>query len=273
MADDLGRSRAVNHAVARAHDEGILTAASIMAGGEAFEEAVEIALARPGLSVGVHLTFCNGRAVLSPERISGLAGAGGRLPQSPSAAGFRLWWYRRSLLSEVEAEMAAQLDRVEAAGLRLSHVDGHHHLHMHPVVFDVVCREVATRGIRWVRIPSEDFGLVLRQNGVGWAAAKTLEWAVFAALAARNRGVAARHGLRTAERVYGLGATGRLDEAYVLRLLPRLPAGTCELFAHPALDGGAGERELEALTSPRVKERLRAEGIDLSGYVEESGSR
>ncbi|HYA85902.1 MAG TPA: ChbG/HpnK family deacetylase, partial [Nitrospirota bacterium] len=54
VADDFGSSSSVNHAVAEAHDRGLLTAASLMAGGSAFEEAVEIAQNRKGLSVGLH---------------------------------------------------------------------------------------------------------------------------------------------------------------------------------------------------------------------------
>jgi len=77
VADDLGRSSGINRAVAEAHDKGIVTCASIMVGGEAFQEAVQIALDRSGLAVGLHVTLCDGRAVLPHSSIPSLTDAEG----------------------------------------------------------------------------------------------------------------------------------------------------------------------------------------------------
>jgi len=76
-ADDFGLSAGVNRAVEIAWQEGILTQASLISGGEAFEEAVEIAWRNPGLQVGLHLTLVQGTPVLPPEQIPGLVGNDG----------------------------------------------------------------------------------------------------------------------------------------------------------------------------------------------------
>jgi predicted glycoside hydrolase/deacetylase ChbG (UPF0249 family) len=68
VADDFGRTLSVNAAVAEAHDNGILSSASLMAGGEAFDDAVRISDARKTLSVGIHVTLCDGRAVSAADR-------------------------------------------------------------------------------------------------------------------------------------------------------------------------------------------------------------
>ena len=252
VADDFGRTSGVTRAVAEAFDRGIVTAASLMAGGEAFDEAVAIARARPRLAVGLHATFCDGRAVLPAGRIPGLVDAEGRLEARPARAGVRYWRERRRLLPEIEAEIAAQFDRVTGAGLAVTHVDGHHHLHIHPLLFPILCREAARRGVRWIRIPAGD----LRPG-------RLAEWAVFDMLGRLNRRTARRHGLGTPDRVYGLSRTGRIDEAYILELLGRLRPGWNELFVHPDLDTEQGRRELEAVTSRRVRGRIADLGIAL----------
>src|SRR5512143_820295 len=112
VADDLGRSSLVNRAIARAFDRGFLTAASLMAAGDGFEEAVTLALLRPSLSVGLHLTLCDGRAVLPHRAIPGLVRQDGRFERSPFRAGVRYWHERNDLRAQIEREINAQFDRL-----------------------------------------------------------------------------------------------------------------------------------------------------------------
>jgi hopanoid biosynthesis associated protein HpnK len=258
VADDLGRSPGVNRAIAEAVATGIVTAASLMAGGEAFDGALEVARRQPRLAVGLHATFCDGRAVLPRSLVPGLVDETGRLETNPARAGVRYWSRRKELIPQIEAEAEAQFERLAAAGVAPTHVDGHHHLHIHPLLFRILCRIAARRGVRWVRIPQGDP-----------APGRILEWATFGILARLNRRVAAHHGMMSARRVAGLARTGRLDERYLLELIPRIGAGWNEIFAHPNLDTEAGRRELDALTSPRVRARLESSGIALSSYGEE----
>lgn len=259
VADDFGSSPTINQAILEAHERGIVTAASLMAGGDAFEDAVRNARARPDLSVGLHATLCDGRPVLPPSRIPGIARAGGRFDESPARAGFSygLRWAR--VRGEIEQELSAQLDRLTTAGIAPAHVDGHHHLHVHPPIFRLLCREAARRGVRWVRVPQGD-----RSGG------RVAEWALFAALDRVNRPAATRYGLRAADRVHGLSRTGRIDEAYLIGLMPRIAAGWNELFVHPDTGTEAGRRELQAVTSVRVGEAIEKLGIVLTGYHEGS---
>lgn len=256
VADDFGRSPGVNRAVAEAFDRGIVTAASVMAGGDAFAECVALARARPGLAVGLHATFCDGRAVLTADQIPDLVDGDGRLAPDPARAGIRYWRERRRLLPEVGDEIAAQFDRARDAGLTLTHADGHHHLHIHPLLFAILCREAARHGVRWIRIPAGD----LRDG-------RWTEWAVFGMLGVLNRRTARRSGLRTPDRVHGLSRTGRIDTSYVIDLLGRLRPGWNELFVHPDLETEKGRRELDAVTSPRVRERIAELEIALVAYT------
>jgi chitin disaccharide deacetylase len=64
-ADDFGLHEAVNEAIERASREGILTAASLMVGAPAADDAIRRARELPRLRVGLHLVLADGRAVLS----------------------------------------------------------------------------------------------------------------------------------------------------------------------------------------------------------------
>jgi len=158
VADDMGKSVSVNRAIAEAHDKGCLTAASIMAGGDAFDDAVKTILERSRLSAGLHITLCDGKAVLPHSRIPDITDQRGNFIKDPFAAGMH--YTKQRLLPQIEEEVAAQFERVEKAGIHPNHADGHHHLHMHPLIFKVICRQASGRGIGWIRIPNETLSLV-----------------------------------------------------------------------------------------------------------------
>ncbi|MDA8433077.1 MAG: ChbG/HpnK family deacetylase [Nitrospiraceae bacterium] len=193
VADDFGKSPSVNAAVAAAHDRGVLTSASLMAGGEAFDDAVRIANVRRELSVGIHITLCDGEAVLGPSRIAGLVGEDGCFAKNPAEA-----WLRCSLGAlrpQITSEVKAQFDRLADAGIHPTHIDAHHHLQMHPVIFDILCREASERGIGWIRIPGEPLPALFDMRSLRRGVMPFLEWAVFGLLGGRHKRAAERQGL------------------------------------------------------------------------------
>jgi hopanoid biosynthesis associated protein HpnK len=266
VADDLGRSSSVNRAIADAHDRGIVTAASLMAGGEAFQEAVEIALERSRLSVGLHVTLCDGRAVLQPSYIPDLVDPDGYLEKRPVLAWLR--YTKPGLLPQIEIEIKAQFDRLEKSGIHPTHVDGHHHLHMHPLIFEVLCRQASQRGVGWIRLPRESLSLVLNLRSPLRGAMPFIEWAVFGVLGTYNLRIARKYGLRVVGHVYGLSLTGSIDEKFLLDILNRSSGSLNEIFTHPDISIESGRRELEALISIKVRNRLNSLGMALVGYRE-----
>ena len=242
-----------------------------MVTGEAAGDAVTIARARPALAVGLHLVLVSGAAALPPERVPSLVDARGRFPDSPLRAGLRYQFSRRAR-EELRAEVRAQLDRFRETGLALSHVDGHLHLHVHPVVIGILADAAGEYGIPAVRLPREELGANLAFDRAGWAT-KTAWWAIFGMLRRHALPRLASAGVDVADRVYGLLQTGRIDERYLLGLIPRIRAERVELYAHPsaAVDGdpadgppGSGAAELAALVSPRVKASVEAHGFRLT---------
>jgi hopanoid biosynthesis associated protein HpnK len=261
-ADDFGRSRSINAAVIRAHREGILTSASLMVNEEASDEAVALARENPRLGVGLHLALICGRSALPPEKISGLVNAHGEFSDNPVSVGFR-YFADLGLREQLRAEIHAQFARFRATGLPLDHVNGHLHLHLHPVVFRLLIEDTKQLGIRHMRLTREPFWMDVplasgrRLYRAGHAMIHfILSWAARARFRRMN--------LRHTQRVFGLLQNDRVDETYVLKLLNILPRGDSELYSHPSLD--QFKHEFDALVSPRVKALVEARGIRLIRY-------
>ena len=100
-ADDFGDSPGANAAIIAAHRDGIVTSASLMVTGPAFEEAVDLARSFPSLQVGLHLVLIGERPCLPPERIPDLVDLAGRFPDNPVAAGLR-WWVRPAARDQLQ---------------------------------------------------------------------------------------------------------------------------------------------------------------------------
>lgn len=261
----------MNRAIVEAHDRGVLTAASLMVTGEAFEEAVALARSRPRLAVGLHLVLVDGRPALPAGEVSALCDAGGRFLFRPVRTGLRLQLSRRAR-GEARREIRAQLERFRQTGLRLSHVDGHHHFHLHPAVLTILGELVREFDIPAIRLPFEELGLALSADRAG-AAGKLLWSVVFGRLRRHGERRLRGSGVVVCDRVYGLLSTGRITEAYLLKLVPRILSDDVEIFLHPAdpipgepLNGppGSGRAELEAAISPAVASAIASAGFTLA---------
>jgi hopanoid biosynthesis associated protein HpnK len=261
-ADDFGRSASINQAVIRAHREGILTTASLMVNEPAGEEAVALARENPTLGVGLHLTLLCGHSALPPAEVPGLVNPNGEFSNNPAGAGFR-YFFQRSLREPLRREIHAQFQKFRATRLPLDHVNGHLHLHLHPTVFRILMADASQLGIKRLRLTFDPFRLNLRAAS-GHLAYRALHVAIFHPLSARARPTLAQRGIRHTEAVFGLLQNARVDEAYVTRLLPQLPAGDSELYSHPSLD--EFKNEFDALISPGVQDQVKKLGIKLIRY-------
>jgi len=270
-ADDLGVSERVNEGIVRAHRSGIVTAASLMAAGRAFDHAVRCCREAPELDVGVHLTLVAEKPLL--QRTSSLAGDDGRLP--PSVGVF----LRRCLtgairMADIQAELSAQIERVLDHGLRPTHLDSHQHVHALPGIVQLVLRLSGRYRIPFVRVPTEEVH-------IDWPLSvhAVLRWT--GAMALRTSWTMARlSGARPAkpERLRFLGFTegGRLTQTRLHQLLRTLrPGRIYELMCHPGFAPHEPdlqrwnyhhEQELRALTSAFIRSEIAARGIRLISF-------
>lgn len=267
-ADDLGRSVSVNEAIMEAYDSGLLTSSSIMAGGEAFKQAVELVREKENLALGLHVTLCDGRAVLGHEDIPDITREDGYFVGGPAVMWIGL--SRKYIMKQAQKEIEAQFDALDRVGIKPCYVDSHHHLHMHPGLFELLCEIASDRGVNWIRIPKEPATSVYGLASGGRGFISYVEHAVFAALAPGNRKKARKYGLRYADFVYGLSHTCKITEEYLINLLDREVACkrpfVSEIFFHPDKETIFGMRELEALKSAAVASKLDLLGVKVIGY-------
>ena len=256
-ADDFGLSPAVNAAIIRAHREGVLTTASLMVNEPGFADAVQLARANPRLGVGLHLTLLRGRAACSPREIPGLVDARGNFSNQPVGAGLK-YFFRRSLAPQLALEIAAQFDKFRSTGLKLDHLNGHLHIHLHPSVFRLLTQGGRDFGFRNVRLLHDSFALSRRLARGRWFYRAT-HAAIFHWLSRRARAPLRQFGIKHTANTFGLLQDSLVDEEYLLNLLPVLPAGDSEFYAHP----GQFPPELAALVSPRVRALVSKLGIRL----------
>jgi hopanoid biosynthesis associated protein HpnK len=281
-ADDFGLTQLVSQGILDAHHYGIVTTTSLMATGGAFEEAIAMAARAPQLSVGVHLVLTQGIPVSRRHEIPTLVDGRGRLCLAANE------FLRKVVtgcidLREVETELRGQIVRVVRAGITPTHLDGHKHLHILPGISDIVIRLAQEFGIPSVRCPMEGLPLarlphclrdpqagVFRQCFAGCA----VSW-----FARRFRLKLTQAGLNYPTHFYGLSQTGFLNGESLEAILRYLPAGTSELMCHPGYADSLlaktgtrllAQREIEsrALMSPRTRDLVISEGIQLVSYRE-----
>lgn len=224
----------------RAHREGIVTACSVVASGAAFEDAVARLRDLPSLEVGVHL------ALVEERSLTGL-----RMPRKYTWF-VPLYLARVISIEAIERELRAQIERVMETGLRVTHLNGHQHLHVLPRVFAVVARLAREYAVPYVRIV-DDRG----------AAARSVAMSALNALGRRARNVAL-----TNDRTIGVAIAGHLDD--VTPLLDHVE-GVTEFVTHPGIGvtsypawGYEWDRETRALCAPGLREELARRGIALT---------
>lgn len=257
-ADDFGRSSSINQAVAQAHQQGILTGASLMVSGAAFHEAVDVARSNPQLGVGLHLTLCCGTATASSAEIPDLVNEDGTLPHSAVAAGFA-FYFSRGLKEQLKAEIASQFRKFDETGLCCDHINGHLHFHLHPAVLPLVLDEAKRRNVCAIRLT---YPVALEwQLGSGRWFYRKSHWHIFRKISSRARQQFEVERIRYVDRVFGLLENSRITEQFVLNILEQLPAGDSELYSHPDLD--EFRHEYAALVSAGVQRLIAEQNIEL----------
>lgn len=269
-ADDFGLSAGVNRGIIEAHEAGSVTSISLLANAPGFADAVSRLSAAPRLGVGLHLNFTAGSPVAPRNEITSLWNrATGKF--YPLASLVRRAIAGRIVPAHVAIECAAQIECLHAVGIRVTHIDGHHHVHVLPGVWEPVLACARRAGVPAVRVPIERLdggpvraGVMIKQVCVRAA----WQWA-----ARGDRG----NDLRQAEHFFGMALQGspRFQDGLVA-LLDRLAPGTTELMVHPGYvdedltlwDGYTAqrERELAALRSAELRTRLTRGDIVLRGF-------
>ena len=278
-ADDFGLTGGVNRAIVEAHARGVVTSATLMATGAAFDDAIARAKENPRLSVGCHVLLVDGtpasRAAALPSLVNGDQFQNSLARFAHAALRGRL------NASEITVEVAAQIQKLQKAGVEVSHVDTHKHSHMFPPVLRPLLEAARQCGVRAVRNPFAPL------KPLAWAhlARRPRLWTRYSEVRALRgffagfRRTVAEMGMRTTDGSFGVLGTGALDEKLFASICGCIPEGTWEFVCHPgyndaALSGvrtrlrASREAELKILTSADAKQTLERHGIEPISYRE-----
>lgn len=244
-----------------------------MACGARFDEAVALAKQSPPLSVGCHVVLVDGVPLLPPARVKSLIDPRDGTRFRESVLSFaRLAVTRHLDPAQIEAEVTAQIQKLQAAGIEVSHLDSHKHTHMFPAALRGILRAAKSCGIRAMRNPFEPLVFASLKQ---WK--RQFQVKVLQSFRSRFREMLADATVTTPDGCVGIAATGGLTRQTFQSLLEHLPEGTWEFVSHPGYNDAeldqvktrlrdSRDKELEILTSPEVRNVIDREGIELISY-------
>jgi hopanoid biosynthesis associated protein HpnK len=248
-ADDFGLTPGVNRAIGELHSAGVLTSTTLMATGPAFDDAVAVARAHPTLRVGCHIVLTDGIPVSPPESIPSLIAPDGKSFRPALTAFLCALFLGHIRAEDIARETMAQIQKLQRAGIRVTHVDTHKHTHLFSVVARPLLKVAEQTSVRAIRNPFEPpWSLALHQG----SATRRLAIRLSGRLRPRFKTALSQHHNRvlTTDGTVAISATGQLDTTTLAQVLRALPSnGTYELCCHP----GYSDRDLD-----RVTTRLRA---------------
>ena len=279
-ADDFGLTSGVNRAILQTCTSGVVTSATLMANAAAFDEAVHLASRADKFEVGCHVVLVDGSPIMATRQVPSLIDPGngyGVVRFRNSAASFALAaWAGKVDPKHIATEATAQIGKLQSAGIHVTHIDTHKHLHMFPKVLGGVLRAAQACGVRAIRNPFEPVRLAQFVHKLG-SRKRWLQVRALNILAAEFRRTVQQAGLITPDGSLGIVATGSLDQNSFRDLIENCPEGTWELVCHPGyvdqdLDNiqtrlrQSRALELEVLTSAAAHDLLSHTGIELISY-------
>jgi hopanoid biosynthesis associated protein HpnK len=281
-ADDLGLTAGVNRAIIETHNGGVVSSATLMATGAAFDDAVTAARSAPNLSVGCHVVLVGGTPVSPPDAVDTLLAIRSAEPDkfysslSAFAARAMLGGFDRD---QLVAEVTAQIRKIQAAGLQVTHLDTHKHAHIFPEILAALLRAARICGVRAIRNP---FVPVKAMHARQFKGRRDL-WKRYGQVRMlhtfsgqflqRTR----RAGLVTPDGVVGVIETGSMESsgysALLRQTLASLPEGTWELVCHPGYNDADLRAARTRLLDSREEERRLLTSTELRQFLEEQKIR
>jgi hopanoid biosynthesis associated protein HpnK len=279
-ADDFGLTPGVNRAIAETHHNGIVTSATLMANSRAFSEAVELAKKEPKLSVGCHVVLVDGEPLLPVSEVSSLLTKDSRFPTGFGAIA-KAALTQKLNVAEIESEVTAQIRHIQNAGVSVTHVDSHKHVHMLPPVGAAIIRAARDCGVRAIRNPF----VPVKPLALAHLTRRPQLWKRYAQTKILRRyereflRQVADAGMITTDGSFGVISTGSLDAELFRAVVGSIPDGTWEFVCHPGyIDNELGtirtrlresrEKELAVLISEEARAAIADRHIELISYAD-----
>ncbi len=255
-ADDFGLCKEITTGIIHAYRQGIVTATSVSVNGGYFIESIPL-LKDTDIDAGIHLTLTGGERPVSGN-IPGLVDDNGCFLKSYREVIPKIMlghFDRNALKTEFSHQIGLLLDN----NISVSHIDSHQHLHLLPVIRNMIIDLAQQFHIRWIRVPQA------RMTGIKGLGVNILGNKLKKDLKEKN--------LAFTDTFLGFEQGGHMDESTLFALLKTLHNGVTELMVHPGYDasayydwGYAWQDELNALTSDTIKGLIKSMDIKLTNF-------
>ncbi len=274
-ADDFGMSEAFNRAVLEGYSSGILRSASLVANGNAFEEAwKKIIPACPNLGVGIHLNVIEGKSLHSG--LDCLTDKNGNFNNSFGKLLIKsLNTKDNTFMEQLEKEFRAQIEEV-LKHTGVSHIDSHVHVHSIPKIFELVSKLAKEYQIKQIRtqyekpyiIPSVFKHLTIKYP------INLIKVALLNGFTLINKNTVQKYNLHTNKYLLGVAYTSMMDSLTVSHgLMAIKPDKTiAEALIHPCryedeiIDGHF--TEFQITKNLKLKEKIEMLGYEITNYKE-----
>ncbi|HEY4509071.1 MAG TPA: ChbG/HpnK family deacetylase [Candidatus Paceibacterota bacterium] len=220
VADDLGLHPSLNDGIVFLLKNGNISGVSLMPNGEAFQDAIEKLKTLENPLIGVHF-------VLVEEKATALE----RLWKNHKTF-FLKYIFGLVKLTDVEKELRVQMEVCKRAGVKISFINSHQHLHLLPKIMDIVVNLAKENNIDYIRTVSEPFTM---KGGLF----RGLESLFLSFLSAKARRKIKKAGLKTNDIFIGfLGASNlqKQDIDLANSLAEKYPEKNVELGCHPGFE-------------------------------------
>ncbi|WPU95694.1 ChbG/HpnK family deacetylase [Mucilaginibacter sabulilitoris] len=129
-ADDFGFNSSVNKAILYCFEERLINSTSLMVNCEGFEEAIQLTLRHESIiNVGLHTNLAEGKPLTNFSNKTFLTENG---EWNIDQTGKKIKFLDSQTRASFHREIEAQINRALEAGIRLTHLDAHLHLHTLP---------------------------------------------------------------------------------------------------------------------------------------------
>lgn len=273
-ADDFGLNELVNSAIIEGYKNGFITSTTIMPSGVAFDNAIELAKENPALGIGVHLTLVAERSVSDPKKVPTLVNKEGYFAQQYPQ--FLLqYMLGRININDIRRELKAQVEKVANAGINITHIDSHQHLHIIPEILKVAIDIAKEHKIKAIRIPDESY---LFFGSYPFSLFRFVARCGLTYLARLARHNVRKNNLVAPNHFFGMLAGGNMQEKYLSEIIRQIPEGVSEIMVHPGSSNKLlrtkhnweyhWEEELLAVTSKHVGILINNNDINLVSFRE-----
>lgn len=263
-ADDFGYSSYANKAIIRCFRKGIVTSTSLLANTNHFDDSVKLLKLNKNLDVGIHINLTEFRPLTIAKTMTGKDG---------NFIGKDEWFngfYKKASKVEIENEIGAQIERAFSAGLRITHINGHNHIHIFPKVMGIALRLAKKHNIKYIRLPDEK--IVEKSQRASTEIRKRNLMSKFSE-PAKSKIIKSR--LKTSDAFYGILNMNDMDFGRLAMILKSIKNGTSELMVHPSYMDKKGdefhrlrqrEKEIKMLTGKMAIKAIKKLEISLTNF-------